>query len=61
MMRNDPKMNEFGAALRNIQASNKNLENEIGQLAWANIERLQGSLLTNTKRNLREHVNAITL
>lgn len=61
MKSNDAKMDEFGVTLRNDQASIKNLENQVGQLARANLEIPQGSLPINTEANLRVHLKAISL
>ena len=46
--------------LKNQEASIRNLENQVGQLANQMFEGIQGALPSNTKRNLREKVNAIT-
>ncbi|PPR99968.1 hypothetical protein GOBAR_AA20698 [Gossypium barbadense] len=47
-------------ALKNQQASIRGLETQIGQLSKLISERPQGSLPSNTKPNLREHLNAIS-
>ncbi|PPS11164.1 hypothetical protein GOBAR_AA09479 [Gossypium barbadense] len=45
----------------NDQASIQGLENQIGQLAKMILERPPGTLPSNTKPNLKEHVKAVTL
>ena len=47
--------------LQNYEASMHNLETQIGQLANLVADRAQGSLPSNTERNPREHVKAVTL
>ena len=44
-----------------MEASLKNLENQVGQLASNLSRRPQGDLPGNTKKNPREKVNAVTL
>ena len=44
-----------------MEASLRNLENQVGQLANNLSRRPQGSLSSNTKKNSREEVNAVTL
>lgn len=61
MTNKDAKMDEFGATLRIVQASIKNLENQVGQLARASGERPQGSLPSNTEAKPREHLKEISL
>lgn len=60
MTSNDAKMDDYDAILRNIQASIKNLENQVGQLARANIEQPPGSVPRNTEANPRERLKAIS-
>ena len=47
--------------LKNQVASIRNLENQVGHLENQMFERIQRALPSNTERNLREQVNAITL
>ena len=47
--------------MKNQEASMKNLENQVGQIASLLSKRSQGSLPSNTKKNLREEAKAITL
>ncbi|XP_052185205.1 uncharacterized protein LOC127796840 [Diospyros lotus] len=47
--------------INSIEARMQSLETQIGQLAQAISERPQGDLPSNTKKNPREHVKAITL
>lgn len=54
-------MDDYGATLSNIQASINDMENQVGHLARVITEQPQGSLLRNTKANLREHLKAILL
>ena len=44
-----------------MEASLKNLENQVGQLANNLSRRPQGGLPSNTENNPREEVNAVTL
>ena len=46
---------------QNTEASIKNLETQIGQLAKMFSERTQGTLPSNRKTNPHKHVKAITL
>ena len=48
-------------SLRNQEASIHNLENQIGQLAKLVSERQQGSLPSNTEKNPKEQIKAVTL
>jgi len=57
----DTRVQSGEATLRNHTASLYNLENQVGQIAKSLSERPQGSLLSNTETNPREHVKAITL
>ncbi|XP_039128945.1 uncharacterized protein LOC120265098 [Dioscorea cayenensis subsp. rotundata] len=52
---------EVNTVLRNVQASIQSLENQVGKLARANLERPPGSLPSNTENNPREHLKAVTL
>ena len=47
--------------LKNQKAFIRNLENQVRQLANQMSEKTQGALPSNTERNPREHINAITL
>ncbi|XP_039134242.1 uncharacterized protein LOC120271634 [Dioscorea cayenensis subsp. rotundata] len=58
---NEKKLDEFGTILRNLQASIKSLDNQVGQLARGQSERSSGSLPRNTKINPREQLKAVTL
>lgn len=49
------------ASQRNQEVSIRNLENQIGQLAKFISERPLGALPSNTEKNSREHVNAISV
>ena len=44
-----------------MEASLRNLENQVGQLASNLFRRPQSGLPSNTEKNLREEVNAVTL
>ena len=44
-----------------MEASLRNLENQVGQLASILSKRPQGGLPSNTEKNLREKVNVVTL
>ena len=44
-----------------MEASSRNLENQVGQLANNLSRRLQGGLPSNIEKNPREKVNAVTL
>ena len=44
-----------------MEASLRNLENQVGQLASNLSRRPQGGLLSNTKKNPREEINVVTL
>lgn len=61
MTSNNAKMDEFGSTQRNVQASIKNLENQVEQLARASIKRPQGSLPSNIEANPRKHLKVISL
>src|SRR3954470_10656680 len=54
-------MQENDARLKNQEASIKNIETQIGQLTNLLTARAQGALPSDTEKNPREHVNAITL
>ena len=54
-------MQENDARLKNQEASIKNIETQIGQLTNLLTGRAQGALPSDTEKNPREHVNAITL
>src|SRR4051812_24286270 len=54
-------MQENDARLKNQEASIKNIETQIGQLMNLLTARAQGALPSDTEKNPREHVNAITL
>src|SRR3954471_7986378 len=54
-------MQENDARLKNQEASIKNIETQIGQLTSLLTARTQGALPSDTEKNPREHVNAITL
>lgn len=58
---NDAKMDKFCATLINVQASIKNLENQVGQLVRASTERSSGNLQSNTEAKPRKHLKAISL
>ena len=47
--------------LKNQKAFIRNLENQVRQLANQMFEKIQGALPSNTERNPREQVNAVTL
>ena len=47
--------------LKNQEASLKNLENQVGQLASLLSERSQGALPSNIEKNPREEAKAVTL
>src|SRR5438270_6466734 len=54
-------MQENDARLKNQEASIKNIETQIGQLTSLLTARAQGALPSDTEKNPREQVNAITL
>ena len=54
-------MQSADTRFQNTEASIKNLETQIGQLAKMFSERTQGTLPSNTETNPREHVKAITI
>lgn len=53
MTRNDAKMDDYGATLRNAQVSIKNLENQIRKLVRVSIESPHGSISSNIEANPR--------
>ena len=54
-------INSNETRLKNQEASLKNLENQVGQLANLFSERSQGALPSNTEKNPREEAKAVTL
>src|SRR3954469_6235539 len=54
-------MQENDARLKNQKVSIKNIETQIGQLTNLLTARAQGALPSDTEKNPRDHVNAITL
>ena len=57
----EAKFDTINTALRKVQALIQHLDNQMGQLAKATLERQQGSLASNTEAYLREQLKAITL
>ncbi|XP_048231232.1 uncharacterized protein LOC125370274 [Ricinus communis] len=55
------RFQQTDTAVRNQQASIRNLETQIGQLSRMMAERQPGTLPSNTESNPREHAKAITL
>src|SRR3954466_3493418 len=54
-------MQENDARLKIQEASTKNIETQIGQLTNLLTARAPGALPSDTEKNPREHINAITL
>ena len=58
---NEQKWTKQEVSNKNMEASLRNLENQVGQLANNLSRRPQGGLPSNTEKNPREEVNAVTL
>ncbi|KAL5567485.1 hypothetical protein UlMin_024060 [Ulmus minor] len=61
MIRTNAFIDETKANFRNQGASIRNLEHQVGEISKLLAERTQGALPSNTEKNPREHVNAISL
>ncbi|KAL5559254.1 hypothetical protein UlMin_035465 [Ulmus minor] len=61
MIRTNAFIDDTKANFRNQGASIRNLEHQVGEISKLLAERTQGALPSNTEKNPREHVNAISL